>query len=76
MNELAESPAGAVPGALHTRLQHQQGAQSPAEAGIAVKPGGETSGGEPRGAEAALPTLSYASVDRSRGGTVKFDEVR
>ena len=60
VNEIADSPAGAVPKALSTHHT-----QSAAEAGTSVKP---------KGAEAALPTLNYATVSRS--GTVKFDEVK
>lgn len=73
MNEIADAPAGAVPKAIAMR-----DTQSAAEAGMSVKPGGVGSGGagvvKPGGGEAALPTLSYASV--GRGGTVKFEEVK
>lgn len=66
VNEIATSPAGAVPQAISTSNQPQ----SPAEAGAKTT--------APKASEAALPTLSYATVNRGggRGGTVKFDEVK
>lgn len=62
VNEIADSPAGSVPQAVSLRSSQTSSTSTDGK----VVP--------PAGAEAALPTLSYATV--GRGGTVKFDEVK